>query len=194
MARRKKNEFRPDAVRHDLLGKLLLTKKQRQTLLRWVLYAAVCLAALIVQDVLMSRVSIFGATTDLVPCCILAICVLQGAESGSIFALVSALIFYFSGSSPGLGCIPLITALAVFGAIFRQAYLQQGFFTLLLCLAATLLAYELITFAVVLFLGYTVAGRFWAACLTVPLTLLAVPILYPILRSIGKIGGETWKE
>lgn len=194
MARRKKNEFRPDSARTDILGKLLLTSKQRQTFLRWLLFSAVCLCALIVQDVVMSRVSLFGTTTDLVPCCILAICILQGAESGCIFALGASVVYYLSGSSPGALCIPLITFLAVFGAVFRQAYLRQGFFTLLLCLALTLICYELATFGIVLFLGYTSASRVGTFLMTAVLTFAVVPLLYPIFMSIGKIGGETWRE
>lgn len=194
MTRRKKNEFRPDSFRKDILGKLLLTKRQRQTFLRWFLFAAVCVVALIVQDVIMSRVRIFDTTTDLVPCCILAVCILQGGESGSVFALIGALLFYFSGSSPGLSCIPLITTLGIFGAIFRQAYLRQGFFTLMLCLTVTMLLYELGTFGIGLFLEYTIPSRLQAFCLSGLMTLAVVPVLYPVLMSIGKIGGETWKE
>lgn len=194
MARRKKYEFRPDTVRTDVLGKLLLTRKQRQTVLRWALYALVCVAALIVQDVVMSRFSIFGTTTDLVPCCILAVCILQGAESGCVFALISSIVYYYSGSSPGVACIPLITALAVFAAMFRQAYLQQGFLTLLLCLSLSQMVYTLATFLVALFLGFTNVGRLGAVCLSAVLTFVIIPLIYPILMSIGKIGGETWKE
>ncbi len=194
MARRKKNEFRPDSARTDVLGKLLLTPKQRRSFLRWLLYCGVCLFALLLQDVVMCRVSLLGATTDLVPCCILAICILQGGESGSIFALFASLIYYLSGSSPGAVCIPLITFLAVFGAVFRQAYLRQGFFTLLLCLIVTMFFYELVTFAIVLFLGYTSADRLGTFLTTAAITLAVTPLLYPILMSIGKIGGETWKE
>lgn len=194
MGRRKRYEFRPDTHRSDILGKLLLTKKQRQTLLRWTLFSAVCLVALLIQDVVMSRFRIFDTTTDLVPCCILAICILQGAESGCIFALSASIFFYLSGSSPGAQCIPLITTLAVFSAMFRQAYLQQGFATLVVCLALSLTLYEMASFGIGLFLNYTTASR-WSAFLTgTLLTLVAVPLLYPILRSIGKIGGETWKE
>ena len=65
MGRRRKNEFRQDTFRKDILGKLLLTKRQRQTFLRWFLFATVCVVALIVQDVIMSRVRIFDTTTDL---------------------------------------------------------------------------------------------------------------------------------
>ena len=191
---RKKHEFRPDTFREDILGKLLLTRKQAQRLLRWVLFSAVCLAGLLVQDVVMSRFTIFGTTTDLVPCCILAVCILQGAESGCVFALVASMIYCFSGSAPGIFAIPLITVIAVLTAIFRQAYLRKGFFTMLLCTAAALFLYEMATFFIGIFLGSTILSRLSAFAISTGLTLATVPILYPILLSIGKIGGEIWKE
>ena len=194
MFRRKRTEFRPDTVRRDILGKLLLTRKQRLTVARWLLYSLVCLVALLLQDVVMSRFRIFGATLDLVPCCILAVCILQGGEAGCVFALVSSLIYYLSGSSPGVMVIPTLCILAVFGAIFRQAYLRPGFATLMLCLAVTMLLYELVQFALALSLELTRPDRPGAQCLGALLTLAVVPLTYPILMSIGKIGGETWKE
>lgn len=190
----KKKEFRPDAHRHDLLGKLLLTKKQRLTATRWLLYSLVCLLALLVQDVVMSRVTILGTTTDLVPCFILAVCILQGAESGCVFVLVSGLIYYFSGSAPGVWCIPILTAAGVVAAIFRQAYLRKGLSTLMLCLTGSMVLYELSNFGIALFLNYTRADRLLAFAVTALLSVVAVPAFYPILMSIGKIGGETWKE
>jgi hypothetical protein len=190
----KKEEFRPDIHREDVLGKLLLTRRQAMRLLRWVLFSAVCLAGLLIQDVVMSRFTIFGTTTDLVPCCILAVCILQGAESGCVFALVGSMIYCFSGSAPGIFAIPLITVIAALMAIFRQAYLQKGFFTMLLCTAFALLFYELGTFFIGVFLGSTILSRLPAFLLGTALTLATVPILYPILLSIGKIGGEIWKE
>ena len=191
---RKKNEFRPDSFREDILGKLLLTKKQSQVFLRWVLFSAVCLAGLLIQDVVMSRFTILGTTTDLVPCCILAVCILQGAESGCIFALVGSMLYYFSGSAPGIFAIPLITVIAVITAVFRQAYLRKGFSTMLICSGTALFVYEIGTFLIGLFLGSTIASRFPAFLIGAGLTLALVPLLYPILLSIGKIGGEIWKE
>lgn len=191
---RKKNEFRPDTFREDILGKLLLTKKQSQVLLRWVLFSAVCLAGLLIQDVVMSRFTLFGTTTDLVPCCILAVCILQGAESGCIFALIGSMLYYFSGSAPGIFAIPMITVIAVLTAVFRQAYLRKGFSTMLLCTGTALFLYEIGTFLIGLFLGSTIASRFPAFLITALITLALVPVLYPILLSIGKIGGEIWKE
>ena len=45
-----------------------------------------------------------------------------------------------------------------------------------------------------LFLGYTFPKRILGFLITAGLSMLAVPILYPIALSIEKIGGETWKE
>lgn len=191
---RKKNEFRPDTFREDILGKLLLTRKQAMRLLRWVLFSTVCLAGLIIQDVVMSRFTIFGTTTDLVPCFILAVCIMQGAESGCIFAMIGSMLYSFSGSAPGIFVIPLITIIAVLTAIFRQAYLRQGFFTMLICTAVALFLYEMGIFLIGVFLGSTIMARLSAFAISAGLTLVAVPIVYPILLSIGKIGGETWKE
>ena len=191
---RKKHEFRPDVVREDILGKLLLTKKQSLRLLRWLLFSTVCLGSLLVQDVVMSRFSILSTTTDLVPCCILAVCILQGAESGCVFALIASMIYCFSGSAPGIYTIPLLTGIAVVTAIFRQAYLRKGFFTLLLCVTLAMFVYETATFSIGLFLGQTLLSRFGAFLVSAVLTLLPVPALYPVLLYIGKIGGETWKE
>lgn len=194
MARKNRYEFRPDRVNNDTLGKLLLTRRQFLLLLRWLLLGTITLAGLIVQDVVMSRFRLFGATTDLVPVIIFAVCILQGGENGCWFALIASLIYQFSGSAPGPYCIVLITFLAVIAAIFRQAYLQKGFFALLLCAGMAIALYELGIFLIGLFLSQTLTQRFSAFMTTAGLSLLCLPVLYPVLLSVGKIGGETWKE
>lgn len=194
MFKRKKNEFRPDRPDSDLLGKLLLTKKQTRTVLRWLLFSVTCLVMLLMQDVLMSRFRMFGATTDLVPCVIFTICILQGGESSCIFALLASAIYQFSGSAPGAYCIVLITFLAVLAAIFRQAYLRKGFSALIICAALSIFLYEMCVFGIETFLGNTSGDRVGRFLLTAVYTLIPVPVLYPVLMSIGKIGGETWKE
>ncbi len=191
---RKKKEFRPDHEKNDILGKILLTKKQRQAVLRWGMYSLVCLFGLILQDVLMSRISIFGGTTDLVPAFIFVICILQGGESSCIFALAASLIYYYSGSSPGPFCIPLITVISVLAAIFRQSYLRKGFSAMMLCATVSVVLYEAATFAIGIFLKYTYWTRIGGFGITILMTLVCLPLVYPILLAIGKIGGETWKE
>ena len=190
----KNREFRPDREGTGQLNKLWPTPKQQLRALRWLLYGLICLVGLLLQDVLLYRVNILGGCTDVVPCIVIMVAVMQGAESGSVFALLLSLMYYFSGSSAGFYVIPLLTAVAVFAAMFRQAFLRQGVFTLLLCSAMGMCLYELILFGVNLFMKLTVMDRAGAALMTAVLSLLAVPVLYPVLLAIGKLGGTTWKE
>lgn len=190
----KNREFRPDREGTGQLNKLWPTPKQQLRALRWLLYGLICLVGLLLQDVLLYRVNILGGCTDVVPCIVIMVAVMQGAESGSVFALLLSLMYYFSGSSAGFYVIPLLTAVAVFAAMFRQAFLRQGFFTLLLCSAMGMCLHELILFGVNLFMKLTVMDRSGAALMTAVLSLLAVPVLYPVLLAIGKLGGTTWKE
>jgi len=85
-------EFKPDSKPFNLLKWLYLTKLQRLQILKWTLYAVSCIFLLVVQDVIMCRLTIFGGTTDLCVSAILLICVLEGTETGSIFALIASTI------------------------------------------------------------------------------------------------------
>lgn len=191
----KKNyEFRPDKTGSGLLSRLYLTRLQRLSVLKWALYSLVLLILSVLQDVLLCRVSIFGATTDLVPCGVFIVCLLEGAEHGSLFSLISALVYLFSGSSPGYHVLVLLPFLAVGAAIFRESLLRKSFSSTFLCVSISTTLYELVIFAMALFLKLTHTGRFHVALITTGLTLCVIPILYPIMVSISKIGGETWKE
>lgn len=190
----KKNyEFRPDKIGSGVLSKLFLTRKQRLAILKWLLYAVLLLVVSVLQDVLFSRLRIAGSATDLVPCTILLICILEGAQGSAVFTLFASMFYLFSGG-PGYYTIALLTATALCAAIFRQSYLQKGFGTTMLCMAIALLLYELATFAIGLATGMTNLSRLDNFCITVLMTLVTVPVLYPIVMSIGRIGGETWKE
>jgi len=190
----KKQEFKPDKPQSNWLSKLYLTALQRKSISRWALYGLVLLVLSVVQDVILCRFRLFGATTELVPCGIFLICVLVGTEQGSLFALISSVLYLFSGTAPGPYSMVFITALAVFLCIFRQAYLQKGFSAAMLCTTVGMFLYEGAIFAFGLFLGLTTPSRITGFCITAALSLVAAPILYPITLSIGSIGGETWKE
>ena len=190
----KRNEFKPDKPRSGLLDKLVLTQKQRRSVLRWGLYALTLLVLSILQDVLLCRVRLFGATTELVPCGIFLICLAEGLEKGSIFSLIASCVYLFSGTAAGNYAIVLITAFAVGVTLFRQSYLQNGFSTSMLCTTAAMLAYELVIFFIGLFFGMTTFGRIGSHLLTGVMTLAVAPVLYPIVTAISSLGGEAWKE
>lgn len=193
MARRK-YEFKPDKEGSGILSKLYITRRQRLTLLRWALYALVILVLSLVQDVILSRIGIRGATTDLVPAGILLLTMMLGVEEGAIFAVVASTLFYFSGSAPGPYAIPFLTVLGTVVSIFRYGYLYKSFGSVLFCAAVTVMAYEMLVFVTGSFLGVVPISRFVAFCITGGLSVAALPLLYPVFFAIGKIGGETWKD
>ncbi len=191
---RQQHEFRPDAPRISLPKFFHLTNLQRRSLLKWSLYTLVCLACLLVQDVIMSRAHFFGATTDLVICAILLITVIEGTDNGSLFVLMAALLYYFSGSSPGAFSVALLTILGIGAALFRQAFWHRNGRSIILCAGIALMVYELSVFAGGLFLELTHFGRLGVFLLTGLLSWMLLLPLYPLIDRIGRIGGTEWKE
>lgn len=190
----KKYEFRPDPTGHDWVSKLLLTPKQRKSLLKWLLYSLVCVAGLVLQDSMLAKLRILGGGFDLAPALVVLICVLEGCDKGSVFALSAALVYAFSGSAQGRYCIVILTFAAVLAAAFRQSYLRRGFGSDLICTGGAMLVYELTVFFVGLGLGLTYSARWVAFFMTALLSTLTAAALYRPLRHIGTIGGNLWKE
>ena len=192
--RRKNADFRPDSQRQDWTQRLYLSPQQQRRYLKWALLSLLSVVALVLQDVLFARMSLFGATVDMVPTVLFMICVIHGAESGAVFMLVGALIYWFSGSAPGVYVILLIPVLGTVAAAFRQAYLRKGFRTTLMCTAAALVAYETVSFLASLLLGVTRFGRAYVMVISTVLSLLTLPAVFLLVWGICKIGGDAWKE
>ena len=190
----KKYQFRPDPTGAGIWNKLYITPQQRKTALKWGLYGLVCMAALILQDAFLGRVRFFGGFVDMTPCAIMLVCVMQGAESGSLFALIASMIYVFSGSAPDTFSIAFITVYSVLLTLFRERFLRRSFSSAWLCTAAAVVLYEISVYLMGLFLGLTYPGRIGVFALSALFTALVAPLLYPLLGWIGKIGGETWKE
>ena len=192
--RRKNADFRPDSQRQDWTQRLYLSPQQQRRYLKWALLSLLSVVALVLQDVLFARMSLFGATVDMVPTVLFMICVIHGAESGAVFMLVGALIYWFSGSAPGVAVILLIPVLGTVAAAFRQAYLRKGFRTTRMCTAAALVAYETVSFLASLLLGVTRFGRAYVMMISTVLSLLTLPAVFLLVWGICKIGGDSWKE
>ena len=191
---RKKYEFKPDRTDSGTLNKLYITKKQRLSLLKWLLVGASLLALSLVQDVIMSRIQIFGATTDLVAGGILLCCMLLSVDSGAVFTLCASTASYFAGFAPGVYTIALLTALGIFVNILRHSYLRKSVFSIVLCAGVALMLYELAVFVIALFLEYTTFARIGVILLGGLVTAAVMPAMYPVFLSVSKIGGESWKE
>ena len=162
--------------------------------LRWLCYIGICVLCLVIQDCIMSRVSIFGATTDLAVAAMLLITVIEGSEVGSVFILIASTVFYFSGSAPGPYSVGLLTVLGIFATLFRQLMWHRSRSSIVLCAGLAALAYELSLYLVGLFMGLTSWYRIPRFLLTGCLTAAAMFPLYYFIYRIGQIGGYTWKE
>ena len=192
--RRPTYEFKPDREKVPLSKKLHLTALQKKQVLMWSLNSLVCLFLLTVQNVIMSRISMVGATTDLVPAAILLICVVYDAYDGSLFGIIASTLYVFSGAAPGPYVIAYITVLGVAAALFRQSLWRRGFRSNVLCAGLALLIYEMAIWGTGVFLGLTYWSRIGVFLLTWALSFLVMLALYPLIRVIQKIGGETWRE
>lgn len=190
----KKSEFKPDKPRSSWLSKLYVTPKQRRAIAKWVLYSLIVLVLSLLQDVVLCNVRPFGAAIKLVPAAIVLVCLLEGVQSGCVFALAAGLYYWFSGATLGAFAMVMITALSIFVTMFRQNYMQKGFGAAFLCTASAVLIYELSIFLLGAILGLTPWYRFGGFLLTAAISIVTIPILYPLLLLIESIGGETWKE
>ena len=191
---RRKHEFKPDKTGSGLLSKLYITPRQRKNILRWTLYTLVLVILSLIQDVILCRFTILGGGTDLTVCGILLLAILLHPDTSAVFCLISSLLLYFSGGTPGPYGIIYITFLGVLLCIFRYGYLQRTFDSTILCAGVGLMLYELLTFATGLFLKQTTVANFSVFCITGAVSLVFMPLLYPIFVSIGKIGGPAWKD
>ena len=191
---RPKAEFRPDSQGGGFLKMLHITQAQRDLYLKWGLYIAVLVIACMIQDVIMSQVTLFGATTDLVVCVILLITVIEGVDTGSLFVLIASCLYYFSGSSPGPLCVAIMSVLGIGACLFRQMYWHRNQGSIVLCAGLALMLYEIGIFAVGIFSKLTRWDRLSTFVTTGLLSIAVMIPLYSLINVIGQIGGNTWKE
>lgn len=191
---RRKYEFKPDAQGTTWLKKLYLTRLQRLNLLKWSLYGLLCLLFLVIQDVIMSRISFFGATTDLAPTMILLITVLLGSEYGSVFVLTASTLYWFTGSAPGAYTIAIMSFLGIFATLLRQLNWRRSLGSIVITAGIALLLYELGVFLAGILIGLTRWDRMGYFVLAALLSWVVMIPLYPLTYKIGQIGGEPWKE
>ena len=187
-------DFKPDVQTATWAKTARLTHLQQLRLARWLLYILTVVLSLVFQDVIMSQVSIFGATTDLPACAILLITVMEGTEIGSVFVLIASTLYYFSGHAPTAWCIGLLTFLGIGATLFRQLFWHRSKGSIILCSAIALTAYEIGLFVVGLTTVLTRWSRLPVFLLTAVLSCLVLIPLYSLIYKIGLIGGNTWKE
>ena len=191
---KKEPDFRPDELESSTLSKLYMTKLQRLHLLKWSLLVLLCISMLVIQDVIMSRVTVFGTTTDLVAAVLLLITVMEGTDIGSIFIVIASTLYHFSGYAPGPFAVGVMSILGIFATLFRQAYWHRNRNSIILCAGLALMLYEIGIYAAGVLTGLTNWYRIPAFLMTGILSWIVMIPLYPLIDRIGQIGGSTWRE
>ena len=146
------------------------------------------------RDCIMSKISIFGATTDLCVGVMLIIAVIEGSEVGSVFILIASCIYYFSGSAPGPYSVGMLSLLGMLASLFRQQFWHRSSGSILFCSGLAVMLYEIGLYIVGMSMGLTRWYRFPRFFLTGALTVAVMIPLYRLINRIGLIGGNTWKE
>ena len=187
-------EFKPDPKGTNYLKRLYMTRLQRLTILKWATFAMTGILMLVIQDVIMSQTRFSGATTDLPVAFILLVGIYEGLENGSVFALVSSLFYWFSGSAPTPICVAVLCILVILIGLFRQLYWHRSFGSIAMCVSIAIMLYEMILFAIGLMSGLTILPRASVFALTGGITCITMLPMYPLVRLISKIGGVSWKE
>ena len=187
-------DFKPDVQKATWVKTARLTRLQKLRLTRWALYVLTVVFAVVLQDVIMSQLSLFGATTDLPACAILLITVIEGTEIGSLFVLIASTLYYFSGNAPTAYCIGLMTFFGIGATLFRQMYWHRNRGSIVLCAGLALMLYELGNFVVGISTGLTRWDRMGMFITTGLLSIAVMIPLYSLINRIGQIGGNTWKE
>lgn len=187
-------EFKPDPKGTNFFKKLYLTQVQRMRLLKWGLYGLLCLFLLVIQDSMLSSFRIFGSTTDLAAAIIILIAIHEGMEKGGMFALVASLVYWCSGSAPGPYSIAYITFLTIGASYIRQSFWRRSFGSTGLCTIVIIYIYELAIFGTGIFQGLTIWARLGVFLNAALMSCIAMVPMYPVVRFIGKIGGDSWIE
>ena len=187
-------EFKPDPKGTNYLKQLYMTRLQRLTILKWVTFSMTGVLFLVIQDVIMSQVRFSGATTDLPVAFILLVGLYEGLEKGSVFTLAASLFYWFSGSAPTPICVGVLCVLVVMIGLFRQLYWHRSFGSIAMCASICIMLYEMTIFVLGLTFGLTILPRAGVFALTGFITCITMLPMYPLVRVISKIGGESWRD
>lgn len=172
------------------LHQLYLTKQQRRLLLKWALYALLFLLTLLLQEVVLCRLPVFGARFHLLPGLIVCVCLAEGAEGGGVFALCATLFWALAGADLGFVSIAVLTFCGVGSALLLDHLLVNRLPTCCLCCLGALLLHDTVIFLLHLFLGSAALLQFVTVVLPgVVISTVPCPLFYTLTRKISRIGG-----
>lgn len=165
-----------------------MTRRRALSILRWALYAALFLSAMMTQTVVLAN-GLFGFSAACVPVAVSCAAMHEGAEKGGAFALAASLVWCLSGASYGSVQIVTLTLAGVLAGGLCQVVLTRRFLPgALLCLGALALN-EGVCFALRLYLGSAAAEQALSVLLpSIGVSMLFFPFTYLLAWLIAKLG------
>ena len=161
-----------------------------RNLLMWALYAALFLFALLIQTMALGRTRFFGVKLDLIPVVVVCVCLFCGHEAGGLFGLMAGCFWFLTGAEDGSLAIVTLTVCGILAGYLCGHVLPRRFGScLILCLGALLL-HEGARFLLQFYLGGAGAALSLWVPVTAGLSLLGCPVIYPLAKVIGKVGGR----
>lgn len=165
------------------------SREQATDILRWTLYSILFLLVMLVQTIVLPQIKVTGITLCVVPICLVCISVQEGAERGTLFALIASIIFCLSGISEGPIYIALLSLIAALSGAICDNYYTRSFIPALVLSMMGLTICEGLVF---LFRVSTTGtdGTLWHTVLlpVILLSLLAFPLIYLGAWAISRIG------
>ncbi len=172
-----------------MLGRFYITPGQWRRIFRWILYGLLFLGTVLLQTVLLGKNGVFGRYPDLVAVVIICVAVAEGPERGGMFALIASTFWALSGIERGAIQILCLTALPVLSSYVSRKYFSAPYLTSLITCGGTLLVAQTLSFLLKRFYeaipGYLYMTRLLPGILV---ALLFQPLIYWLVKSIGKIG------
>ena len=159
-------------------------------ILMWVLYGVLFLAVMLLQTTVFGRVRFYGVKLNLLPVTVVCIAMFVGHEAGGLFALIAAVVWALTGADSAALSIVSLTLTAIFAGWLCDSLFPRRFLPALLLALAAVLLHAAADFL----LKYYLSGADWSLLRWVPVTaglsVLACPVLYPLAKAIGKVGGN----
>ena len=101
-------------------------------ILKWTLYAVLFLFSMLLQGIILPRMTISGIALCAVPVCVVCIAVQEGVEHSALFALLAGTVFCLSGVDCGPLYIVTLTLSAVLAGALCDRYYTRSFVPALL--------------------------------------------------------------
>lgn len=154
----------------------------------WMLYALLFLSTMLLQTVVLGTFTVFGVKLALVPVCLSCICMMLGAESGALFALLASSFFKLSGGGDGSIILTMTLCGALAGYFCDLVATRHILSALVMCLVTLLVVGGVSFFGQVYFGALPGTAVFRMLILPALISLPFCPIAYDLARRIRRRG------